>query len=69
MVTGNWELGICNRELVMGIGFRGKLRYDRAIGLAASGRSQQPGLPTKTPPSSLTENCPSEATDIKKILK
>ncbi|MEG4405755.1 hypothetical protein [Microcoleus sp. MON2_D5] len=54
----------------MGIGFRGKLRYDhRAIGLAASGRSQHPGLPTKTPPSSLTENCPSEATDIKKILK
>ncbi|MEG3919809.1 hypothetical protein QUA07_11785 [Microcoleus sp. T3_A4] len=53
----------------MGIGFRGKLMYDRAIGLAASGRSQRLGLTTKTPPSSLTENCPSEATDIKKILK
>ncbi|WP_242721591.1 hypothetical protein [Microcoleus vaginatus] len=53
----------------MGMGFRGKLRYDRAIGLAASVRSQHPGLPTKTPSSSLTENCRSQATDIKKILK
>jgi hypothetical protein len=37
--------------------------------LAASGRSERPGLPTKTLSSSLTENCRCEATDIKKILK
>ncbi|MEO6861060.1 MAG: hypothetical protein ABI180_05905 [Microcoleus sp.] len=48
---------------------RGKLRYDRAIALAVSGRSQRPDEPRKTPSSSLTENCRSEATNLKKILK